>query len=137
VTPSPRVNVFFYGLFMDLDLLRARGLAPGGGEIGSVEGALRIGQRAALVPDSSGRVYGIVASLTPAELAQLYSEPTVRAYQPESVRVRLASGAALAALCYNLPVPPSPTEHDAAYAAKLRAVAEKVGLPAHYVASLE
>jgi len=49
-----RVEVFFYGLFMDEELLRGKGLEPEGGEIAVIDGfALRIGHRAALV--QSGR----------------------------------------------------------------------------------
>jgi hypothetical protein len=45
-----RVEVFFYGLSMDEELLRGKGLEPEGGEIAAIDGfALRIGQRAALV----------------------------------------------------------------------------------------
>ena len=41
-----RVEVFFYGLFMDEELLRGKGLEPEGGEIAAIDGfALRIGQR--------------------------------------------------------------------------------------------
>ena len=43
-----RVEVSFYGLFMDEELLRGKGLEPEGGEIAAFDGfALRIGQRAA------------------------------------------------------------------------------------------
>jgi len=49
-----RVEVFFYGLFIDKELLGGKGLEPEGGEIAAIDGfALRIGQRAALV--QSGR----------------------------------------------------------------------------------
>jgi hypothetical protein len=40
-------------------------------------------------------------------------------------------------LCYNLSQPPAPTERNPECATKLRAVAEKVGIPAEYVASLQ
>ena len=44
-----RADVFFYGLFMDEELLRGKGLNPKNAEPASVDGlALRIGQRAAL-----------------------------------------------------------------------------------------
>ena len=133
-----RVDVFFYGLFMDEELLRAKGLEIEGAELAAVDGlALRIGQRAALVPTPGGRVHGIVFSLTLSELDRLYSEPSVRAYRPQAVLAQLASGGVIAALCYNLPQPPSPTEHNPEYAAKLRAVAQKVGLPTEYVASIQ
>ena len=46
-----RVEVFLYGLFMDEELLRGKGLEPEGGEIAAIDGfALLIGQRAALFP---------------------------------------------------------------------------------------
>jgi hypothetical protein len=135
--PSRRADVFFYGLFMDQDLLRSKGCMPEGVERASVPGlALRIGQRAALAPDGAARAHGIVMSLTLAELERLYSEPSVRAYQPQAVLAHLASGGIIAALCYNLPDPPAPNDRNPEYASKLRAVAQKVGLPADYVASL-
>ena len=136
--PSRHADVFFYGLFMDQDLLRAKGLAPQFVELASVPGfALRIGQRAALVPNPSGRVHGVVMSLTLAELEQLYSESSVQAYKPQAVLAHLASSGTIAALCFNLPEAHSPTERNPEYATKLRSVGQKVGLPADYVASLQ
>jgi len=136
---SPRrADVFFYGLFMDQVLLRAKGLAPQNVELASVPGfTLRIGQRAALVPHASGRVHGVVMALTLEELERLYSEPSVQAYKPQAVLAHLARGGTIAALCFNLPEAPSPTERNPEYATKLRSVGQKVGLPADYVASLQ
>jgi hypothetical protein len=132
-----RVAVFFYGLFMDEELLRAQGLEPEGGEPAELEGfTLRIGHRAALVPDAAGHVHGIIFSLTLSELDRLYSEPGVRAYRPQAILARPAGGGVIPALCYNLPDPPSPTERNPEYTAKLRAVGRKVGLPPEYLASL-
>jgi hypothetical protein len=72
-----RVEVFLYGLFMDEELLCGKGLEPEGGEIAAIDGfALRIGQRAALVPTPGVKVYGLVFSLTRSELNRLYSEST-------------------------------------------------------------
>jgi len=135
---SRSVDVFFYGLFMDEELLRAKGLTPQRAELASVDRlALRIGQRAALVPAPGGRVHGVVVTLTLAELDRLYSEPSLREYQPQAVLARLATGGVVSALCYNLPRPPSSAERNPDYAATLRTVAQKVGLPADYVASLQ
>lgn len=135
--PARRAEVFFYGLFMDEDLLRSKGLEPEGAEHASVDGfALRIGQRAALAPRPGSRVHGVIMSLTLQELDRLYAEPGLRAYQPQAVLARLASGGVVAALCYNLPEPPPATERNPEYAAKLRALAQRVGLPADYVASI-
>jgi hypothetical protein len=135
---SRQTDVFFYGLFMDQELLRSKGLKPERIERGSVEGlGLRIGHRAALVPGEGARVHGVVMTLTLAELARIYLEPGLQAYEPEAVLVKLESGGTIAALCYNLPQPPSSSERNPEYAAKLRAVAEKVGLPREYVAGLQ
>ena len=109
--------VFFYGLFMDEELLRSKGLQPEGAERAAVDGlSLRIGQRAALVPSPGGRVHGLVFSLPLSELERLYSEPSVEAYRPQAVLAQLASGGVVAALCYNLPQPPLPTERNPEYA---------------------
>jgi hypothetical protein len=137
VTHSRRVDAFFYGLFMDADLLRSKGLEPKDPELASVAGfSLRIGQRAALVPDGSSRVHGVVMSLTLAELERLYAEPSVREYKPQAVLAELAAGGVTAALCYNLPVAPSADQRNPEYAVQLRAVGQKVGLPADYLCSL-
>jgi hypothetical protein len=135
---SRRADVFFYGLFMDPELLRAEGFAPRDAELASVPGfALRIGKRAALVRDKTARAHGAVMSLTLDELQRLYSVPSLQAYQPEAVLAHLASGGVVAALCYNLPDPPAPGDRNPEYASKLYAVAQKLGLPAEYVASLK
>lgn len=137
MTPR-RTDVFFYGLFMDQDVLRAKGIEPQAVERASVPGlALRIGQRAAMAPSPNGRVHGVVMSLTLAELDRLYSEPSVQAYKPQAVLAQLAAGGTIAALCYNLSEPPAASERNPEYAAKLRIVAEKVGLPPEYVASIQ
>jgi len=133
-----RLDVFFYGLFMDKDLLQAKGVLPSLIRSASVDGfVLRIGERASLFPDESGRVHGVIASLSHDELEKLYSEPSVRAYRPEAVLARLSNGEVIAALCFNLPQPPLPDERNREYAAKLRVVAERIGLPAEYVASIQ
>lgn len=128
----------FYGLFMDDELLRTKGLEPEGAELAAVDGlVLRIGQRAALVPTPGGRVHGLVVSLTLSELDRLYSERSVQVYRPEAVLAHLATGGVIAALCYDLPQPPLASERNPEYAAKLRALARKIGLPSKYVASLQ
>ena len=135
--PIRRVDVFFYGLFMDQELLRVKGVRPAAVRLASVQGfQLRIGQRASLVPDHSGCVHGVVVSLSRPELEQLYSEPSVRAYQAEAVLAHISGGDVIAALCFNLDQPPLSNEHNPEYVAKLRVVAKQVGLPEEYVASI-
>ena len=132
-----KIDVFFYGLFMDETLLQTKGLQPTNFRRASVQGfELKIGQRASLVPASHGQVYGMVASLSHAELEQLYSDPSVRAYRPEALLARLPNDEALAVLCFNLVEPPSSDERNPEYASKLRALATRLGFPAEYIASI-
>jgi Gamma-glutamyl cyclotransferase, AIG2-like len=135
---SRRIEVFFYGLFMDADLLRAKGTHPLNVRPACVPGfALRIGQRATLLRSPDARAYGIVMELTHAEIEQLYSEPSVRAYRPEAVLAELTDGSRVPALCFNLLVPPGPEEANSEYAAKLRDLARRLGLPSNYVESIQ
>lgn len=132
-----RIAVFFYGLFMDVELLRAQGLQPGEPKSASVAGfALRIGQRATLVPDANGRAYGFTMELTHAEVDRLYSDASVSAYRPEAVVVRFVDGSEAAALCFNLVMPPAPGESNPQYAAKLRELGQRLQLPSQYIASI-
>lgn len=135
--PPRRVDVFFYGLFMDSNLLRTKNVSPTNIRSASVPGfTLRIGQRATLIRSEGARAYGMLMELTHAEIDALYSEPSVSAYRPEGVIAELANGTAIPALCFNIVVPPESTEPDADYAAKLRALAHNVDLPSDYVDSI-
>ena len=133
-----RVEVFFYGLFMDEAVLREKGLSPSGRRTARVENfRLVIGERATLVPREGGEVHGVLFSLTPGEVDALYSEASVSAYRPEAVCAQLPDGTFVPALCFNLPTPPAPSERNPQYASKLRALAARLGLPADYVSSIE
>ena len=135
---SRRIEVFFYGLFMDADLLRTKGAHPVNLRSACVPGfALRIGQRATLLQNPDARAYGIVMELTHVEIEQLYSEASVRAYRVEAVLAELADGSQVPALCFNLLVPPGPEEANAEDAAKLRDLARRLGLPSNYVESIQ
>ena len=133
-----RIAVFFYGLFMDDSLLQQKGVNPRDCRTASVEGfALVIGARATLVPFSNRTVHGVVCSLTHAEVDALYSESSVSVYRPEAVLAHVEDGTVISALCFNLPVPPSPDERSAGYVATLKALAERIGLPPGYVSSIK
>jgi len=134
---SGRIWVFFYGLFMDPDMLRAKGLHPTNVRQACVVGmALHLGQRAALVPDASKSVHGFVMQLFQEELDRLYADISVAAYRPENINVRLTSGEDMTALCYNLPIPPKPDERNPEYAATLRDLGRRLGLPQQYLESI-
>jgi hypothetical protein len=131
---SRRIEVFFYGLFMDVELLGSKGAKPQNVRVASVPGySLRIGQRATLVPATQGRAYGMLMQLTHPEIEQLYAEASVCVYQPEAVIAKLGDGSEVAALCFNLPAAPRPEEANPEYAGKLRDLARRLGFPPDYV----
>lgn len=133
-----RVDVFFYGLFMDETLLREKGMNPLNRRLSSVENfSLVIGARATLVPCESGMVHGVLFSLTQSEVDELYSEASVSVYRSEAVFVRLADGSVTPALCFNLPAPPSIEERNPQYVSKLKDLAGRIGLPPGYVSSIQ
>ena len=135
----PTTNVFFYGLFMDTAVLEAKGVRSTQSRLAVVRGwALRIGQRATLVPAPDEAVHGVLRALPLADVERLYAEASVQMYRPVAVLVETAAGAAnaVAALAYILPEPPAPAERNPEYATKLRALAERLGLPGEYSRSI-
>ena len=132
-----RVAVFFYGLFMDEDLLRTKGVDPLNPRRASVANhVLRIGQRATLVPHQGSEAHGFVMDLTHAEIDTLYAEPTVSMYRPEAIVCETSEGTT-PALVFILPTPPAADERNTAYAEKLRALAQRLNLPTKYVESIQ
>ena len=132
-----RVDVFFYGLFMDGDALRAQGFDPRDPRLAQVNDmALRLGERATLVPARGGVVHGVLMRLAHAEIDRLYAEPSVAAYRAEPVSARTPDGGVVAALCFNLPESPAGGSSNPAYAAKLAVVARRLGLPEAYVEAI-
>lgn len=119
---------------MDADLLRAKKAEAANIRRACLPGfSLRIGQRATLLRSACDCVYGLVMQLTHEEIEQLYSEPSVQAYRPEAVLTQLDDGSYLPALCFNLVISPARGESNPEYAAKLRALAFRLQLPAEYV----
>jgi hypothetical protein len=132
-----RVDVFFYGLFMDREILREAGVTPTHPRPAAVDGfALRIGRRATLLPTPGARAYGMLFALTHSELARLYAAPGLEAYRPEAVLARPLEGAPAPALCYTLGEAPEPHERNPEYAARLQRVLARLGFPPEYVASV-
>ena len=132
-----RLDAFFYGLFMDVDLLRASDVVPTNPRRACVDGfALRLGARATLVPSPGRRAYGMLIALTHAELERLYAAPGLQEYRPEAVLARPFDGELTAALCYNLRRPPGPEERNVEYATRLRHLLTRLAFPPEYVAAI-
>jgi hypothetical protein len=132
-----RVDVFFYGLFMDVDILKESLVTPVKPRQAYVDGyGLRIGGRATLVPSQGARSYGMVFELTHNDLGRLYSLPGLQDYRPEAVVVSMLNGGSLPALCYNLLELPGSDEANADYAARLRETLRRLKFPSEYITSI-
>lgn len=132
-----RIDVFFYGLFMDAELLRAKGVRPVDSRQAVVENfQIRITQRATLTPSDGHVVYGFVFSLTHDEIDRLYREPSVKAYRPEAVFARVKDGTTIPCLCFNEPDVGLEEKRNEEYAGKLRALATHLGLPPSYAETI-
>lgn len=137
VMSERRVNGFFYGLFMDAGVLRnSNVVATSLRRAYANDFALRIGNRATLVPSAGSRAYGMLIALTHGELDRLYQAPGLDQYRPEAILARCMDGGSIPALCYNLPVAPLADERNPGYAARLQQVLRDLEFPAEYVNSI-
>jgi hypothetical protein len=132
-----QIDGFFYGLFMDADVLRQAGANPSDLRHAYLKDfALRIGCRATLVPSPGARAYGMLIALTHAELDRLYGAPGLESYRPEAVFAHMVEGGIVPALCYNLTQVPESFEPNPEYAGRLRRVLVKLGFPGEYIDSV-
>ena len=126
-------RVFFYGLFMDPDVLSDCGLCATNIAPAYVDGyQLRIGERATLVAQKGGRCYGVVTTLDNKELKSLYSSPGVEDYLPQSMQAYITDGSRVDVVSYVLPQNKLDGSNRK-YARALAEVAQKLKLPEHYV----
>jgi len=123
-------DVFFYGLYMDPDILRSKGVEPRQPRKAVARGyRLRIGKMATLLRDPAGEAHGIVYALSHEEVNRLYWGAGIDAYVAEAVLLETGDGERLAALCCMLRVPPGAEEANPEYRDKLMACMGRLGLP--------
>ncbi|MDA0708478.1 MAG: gamma-glutamylcyclotransferase [Proteobacteria bacterium] len=126
--------VFFYGLFMDPELLVAQGYYPIEHQIAQLNHyRLHLGERATLIPDQNSSVWGSIMTLSQNELDKLYTAPTVKDYQPVSIICTSLTAENIPSLTYTLPpdytlIKPKSTS----YALQLIDICIKLSLPKYY-----
>lgn len=118
---------------MDESLLAEKGIRPRLSTSGYVEGfRLHIGERATLCPEPNCRSYGVLMEIAADQVAELYSDESVRDYVAEPVVVNLPDDIKVAAVCYNLPATKL-TGTNPQYAAALLTLATRLGMPDSYL----
>jgi len=122
-------DVFFYGLYMVPDILKAKGVVPRNPRKGCAEGyELKIGNKATLLRAKGKIAYGILYSLTHEEIYSLYQGSGLNEYAAEAIMVKVQNEA-VPALCCNLIKPPKENESNSDYESKLEAAMKNLGLP--------
>lgn len=134
---APLIDVFFYGLYMDEQVLRSQRVEPRQPRVAFIDGyRLRIGRRATLALSPGARVWGMVYALTEAEVEALYAGPGLEDYRPEQVVATFDDGNVATATTFTLAHSPAPEERNFDYEAKLNAVLARLGFPPHQEASV-
>ncbi len=130
--------IFFYGLFMDTDLLRDNGLRPTlVGPAGLPGYQIHIGNRASLIPSPQSTSYGMLIDLPDEEALMLYSAPDVSDYRPDSVDAILLKDRTIrTSLCYNLPADRLGAGRNAEYAEQLSTLVLKLGFSPAYASQI-
>jgi len=131
--------VFFYGSFINLDVLGEVGISPEPGaiETGSLTGFDIVADPlASLVPSDDSVVWGILVRVGHTKLDELYGQPWVGSYLPEAVLVRRRGGAFVPAMTYISPVSGKPAAAGD-YIGRIVDGAKQAGFPAWYIARLE
>jgi cation transport regulator ChaC len=137
---APRVWTFFYGSFINLDVLKQVDLSPDRVEVARLSGFdIVIRPLANLLRSEPHCVYGIAATATHAELDRLYAyarEDLGGVYLPEAVVAESSDGSMRAALCYIAPeLADEPPADD--YIGRIVTAAQKHGFPQWYIERLE
>ena len=131
------MEVFFYGLFMDVTILLKNGIKPSNPRRGYLNDyALKIGNRASLIPCKNEKSYGIVMTIDNDAIHNLYAEASVADYIPEEVSIITSTNDSIAATCYNLPSK-SITGTNVLYAASLYKLAKQEGFPDDYLEKIK
>ncbi|MFZ5747153.1 MAG: gamma-glutamylcyclotransferase family protein [Pseudomonadota bacterium] len=134
---APKVWVFFYGSYINLDVLKEVDLIPAHWETAVLSGFdLVIAPRANLQRSSGQAAFGVLATATHAELDRLYVDHAKgvlgEIYLPEAVLTSDMSGNLRPALTYIAPsMEPRSAERD--YVERIAQPAELYGFPDWYV----
>nr|WP_299487988.1 gamma-glutamylcyclotransferase family protein [uncultured Allomuricauda sp.] len=131
------MEVFFYGLFMDHNILLKNGVIPSNPRTGYLSDfTLKIGTRASLIPSKGEKSYGILMTVDKSEIQNLYAEASVADYVPEEVNIMTNPHESIKAVCYNLPSELL-TGTNTSYAKSLYELAKQKGFPNDYLGKIK
>ena len=121
------VDVFFYGAYMDPDILAANGGKPRQQRLAKLPGyRLRLGEKATLLESPTDNAVGCVYSLYPREIQQLYAAHPD--YHPiTDATVLLTSGFMASVMLMILSEAPSEHIRNVDYIRKMQQILRRLG----------
>lgn len=137
---APSVWAFFYGSFINFDVLTQVDYIPDHYEVAKLPRFdIRIQPLANLVYSDERSVYGVVATATHQQLRRLYDYAETElggTYLPHAVLAETVTGTWRPALCYIAPsMQAAPAAND--YIDRIVGPARQLGFPDWYIARLE
>lgn len=141
MSDEKKVWVFFYGSYINLEVLAEVDIHPESFDIAKLSGFdILIQPRANIIASFEHSVFGILTTASHSELARLYTEHAQgilgERYEPEAVTVQLLDGTSLAALCYIAhSMKARPAEND--YIDRIVKPAREYEFPKNYIKRLE
>ena len=130
-----KVRTFFYGSFMNSEVLAKADVRPTDVQMARLDGwDIKIAPRATLIPSDGRSVFGVLAQMTHADLEKLYTKDWFGfgTYLPEAVLVADSTGRVVPALTYIAWEMEGGTP-SADYIQKVVAVAQHFKFPSWYI----
>jgi hypothetical protein len=130
------LNIFFYGSFMDLELLRTLGVVPKTfGKAELKNWSIAFSSMATLVQSEGDSVYGTIAELSRDEVRMLYTRDDLKHYSPVDIAVATERNKRVPAQCY-ISKPGAGQKPSVEYLRRVIQAAESLGFPPAYLAKL-
>ena len=127
---SRLIDVFFYGLYMDAEILKSKNVVPRNKRHALVyEYKLKVGNMATLLREEDAKAYGILYALTHDEIHCLYEGSGIAAYVAEPLMVETEEGEFIPAITCILKKPPADEEFNREYWDKLMTCMTNYNLP--------
>src|SRR2546426_11825201 len=133
---SDSLQVFFYGSFMDTEVLRNLGVVPKKVETAELKNwSIIFSPLATIVRSEGDSVYGTIAELSQDQVRMLYTRDDLKHYNPVDITVATKRSKGVSAQCY-ISKPSTGQNPSEEYLRRVIQAAERLGFPPVYLARL-
>jgi len=133
---SDSLRIFFYGSFMDSEVLRILGVVLKKVETAELKNwSITFSPMATLVRSEGDSVYGTIAELSQDQVRMLYTRDDLKHYNPVDITVATKRSKGVSAQCY-ISKPSTGQNPSEEYLRRVIQAAERLGFPPVYLARL-